>query len=87
MTPMQHDTPGETAYPGGIERDWRRTGEVPVPGKTMGNIAVVTRDYPALAEQWETLGSAGGHPGRDHQGRSPCTRTQEVQRPGAPGTA
>ena len=56
MTPLQHDTPGETAYPGGVERDWRRTGEVPVPGKTMGNIAVVTRDYPALAEQWETLG-------------------------------
>ncbi|HZM66905.1 MAG TPA: nitrate reductase subunit alpha [Nakamurella sp.] len=56
MTPMQHDTPGETAYPGGVERDWRRTGEVPVPGKTMAQIAVVTRDYPALAQQWETLG-------------------------------
>ena len=56
MTPLQHDTPGETAYPGGVERDWRQTGEVPVPGKTMGQIAVVTRDYPALAEQWETLG-------------------------------
>ena len=56
MTPMQHDTPGEPAYPGGVERDWRRTGEVPVPGKTMAQIAVVTRDYPALAQQWETLG-------------------------------
>ena len=56
MTPLQHDTPGETAYPGGVERDWRRTGEVPVPGRTMGQIAVVTRNYPALAEQWESLG-------------------------------
>ena len=56
MMPMQHDTPGETAYPGGTENDWRTTGEIPVPGRTMANIAVVTRDYPALAEQWETLG-------------------------------
>ncbi|MEP6563071.1 MAG: molybdopterin dinucleotide binding domain-containing protein, partial [Nakamurella sp.] len=56
MMPMQHDTPGETAYPGGTENDWRTTGQIPVPGKTMANIAVVTRNYPALAEQWETLG-------------------------------
>ncbi|MEP6559745.1 MAG: nitrate reductase subunit alpha [Nakamurella sp.] len=56
MMPMQHDTPGETAYPGGTENDWRVTGEIPVPGRTMANIAVVTRNYPALAEQWETLG-------------------------------
>ena len=56
MTPMQHDTPGAMAYPGGTENDWRVTGEVPIPGKTMANIAVVTRDYPALAQQWETLG-------------------------------
>jgi nitrate reductase alpha subunit len=56
MMPMQHDTPGETAYPSGTENDWRTTGAVPVPGKTMANIAVVTRNYPALAEQWETLG-------------------------------
>ena len=56
MAPLQHDTPGETAYPHGIERDWREIGEVPVPGRTMGQIAVVTRDYPGLAAQWETLG-------------------------------
>jgi nitrate reductase alpha subunit len=56
MMPMQHDTPGETACAGGSENDWRTTGEIPVPGKTMANIAVVTRNYPALAEQWETLG-------------------------------
>ena len=56
MMPMQHDTPGETTYPSGTENDWRTTGEIPVPGKTMANIAVVTRNYPALAEQWESLG-------------------------------
>ena len=32
---MQHDTPGETAQPGGVVRDWKR-GDVPaIPGKTM----------------------------------------------------
>ncbi len=56
MSPLQHDTPGETAYPHGTQSDWRATGETPVPGRTMGQIAVVTRDYPALAEQWESLG-------------------------------
>ena len=39
------------------------------PGKTMGQLAVVDRDYPALADKWETLGSAGRHAGTDHQGR------------------
>ncbi len=38
---LQHDTPGAMAYPGGIEHDWRVTGETPVPGKTMGPVAVV----------------------------------------------
>ncbi|MDG3015581.1 nitrate reductase subunit alpha [Corynebacteriales bacterium D3-21] len=56
MGVMQHDTPGETACPGGIPRDWRETGEVPVPGRTMGPIAVVERDYPAIAQQWASLG-------------------------------
>ena len=74
MTPLQHDTPGETAYPGGVERDWRRTGEVPVPGKTMGQIAVVDRDYPALAEQVGEPRPAGGHAGPDHQGRHRASR-------------
>jgi len=56
MTPLQHDTPGETAFPGGVVNDWRETGETPVPGRTMGQIAVVERDYPAMADKWETLG-------------------------------
>jgi len=56
LMPMQHDTPGETAQPGGVARDWRGTGEVPVPGKTMGTLAVVERDFGAVAEKWHALG-------------------------------
>ncbi|HSK26199.1 MAG TPA: nitrate reductase subunit alpha [Jiangellales bacterium] len=56
MMPVQHDTPGETAYPGGVVRDWRELGELPVPGRTMGVIAVVERDYAAVAEKWHALG-------------------------------
>ncbi|WP_241472634.1 nitrate reductase subunit alpha [Mycolicibacterium neoaurum] len=53
---LQHDTPGELAYPAGREHDWRVTGETPVPGRTMGPITVVERDYAAIAEKWQTLG-------------------------------
>jgi nitrate reductase alpha subunit len=56
MMPVQHDTPGETAHPGGIASDWRGTGEVPDPGRTMATLAVVERDYPAVAEKWHALG-------------------------------
>ncbi len=52
---LQHDTPGAMAYPGGVEHDWRTTGETPVPGKTMGPIAVVERDYAAVADKWAAL--------------------------------
>ncbi|HYU85193.1 MAG TPA: nitrate reductase subunit alpha, partial [Kribbellaceae bacterium] len=34
-TALQHDTPGETAQPGGVARDWRDEGVDPVPGKTV----------------------------------------------------
>lgn len=53
---LQHDTPGAMAYPSGTQHDWRIAGEVPVPGKTMGPLAVVERDYAAIAEKWTTLG-------------------------------
>ena len=56
MMPVQHDTPGETAHPGGIASDWRGTGEVPVPGRTMATLAVVERDYAQVAEKWHALG-------------------------------
>jgi nitrate reductase alpha subunit len=53
---LQHDTPGAMAYPGGTEHDWRKTGETPVPGKTMGPLVVVERDYAAIADKWSALG-------------------------------
>ncbi|GAA2558833.1 nitrate reductase subunit alpha [Pseudonocardia hydrocarbonoxydans] len=56
VVPLQHDTPGETAQPGGRVRDWR-TGEVePVPGRTMPNLMVVERDYMAIADKMASIG-------------------------------
>jgi nitrate reductase / nitrite oxidoreductase, alpha subunit len=55
-TALQHDTPGETAQPGGRVRDWR-TGDVEaVPGRTMPAFAVVERDYTAIADKMSALG-------------------------------
>ncbi len=56
MTSLMHDTPDAMAYPDGTERNCLHTGEVPVPGKTMGKIAVVERDYGAIYDKWRTLG-------------------------------
>jgi len=54
--PLQHDSPGETAQPGGVVLDWR-DGEVdPIPGKTMPAFVVVERDYGAVADKLATLG-------------------------------
>jgi nitrate reductase / nitrite oxidoreductase, alpha subunit len=54
--PMQHDTPGDTAQPGGVVRDWRRGDVEPVPGKTMPVLQVVERDYTAIADKLGALG-------------------------------
>ncbi|HEX5018750.1 MAG TPA: nitrate reductase subunit alpha, partial [Actinomycetes bacterium] len=54
--PMQHDTPGEVAQPGGVARDWRRGETQPVPGKTMPVLQVVERDYPAVADKLAAIG-------------------------------
>ena len=55
-TPMTHDTPGETAQPGGVVRDWRDGDVEPIPGVTMPRLTVVERDYPAVAAKLATLG-------------------------------
>ncbi len=55
-TPMTHDTPGETAQPHGVVRDWRLGQADPVPGRTMPVLTVVERDYPAVAAKLATLG-------------------------------
>ncbi|MGY5117648.1 molybdopterin-dependent oxidoreductase [Streptomyces sp. 900105755] len=54
--PLQHDTPGETAQPGGVVRDWKRGECEPVPGETMPNLSVVERDYTAIGGKFAALG-------------------------------
>ncbi len=54
--PLQHDTPGEIAQPGGVVRDWRRGECDPEPGKTMPNLVVVERDYTAIGAKFAALG-------------------------------
>ncbi|RUP01691.1 MAG: nitrate reductase subunit alpha [Mycobacterium sp.] len=56
MTALQHDSPDAMAYPEGTQRDWPSTGEVPVPGRTMGRLTLVERDYGATYDKWVTLG-------------------------------
>ncbi|MET9496493.1 nitrate reductase subunit alpha [Streptomyces sp. NPDC006552] len=54
--PLQHDTPGEVAQPGGVVLDWRKGECEPVPGKTMPNLVVVERDYTAIGAKFAALG-------------------------------
>jgi nitrate reductase / nitrite oxidoreductase, alpha subunit len=54
--PLQHDTPGETAQPGGEVRDWRAGDVEAVPGRTMPGFVVVERDYAAVADKMATVG-------------------------------
>ncbi len=56
VTPLGHDTPGETSQPGGKVLDWKYGECEPVPGRTMPNIAVVERDFGAVADQMVALG-------------------------------
>lgn len=55
-SPLQHDTPAETAQPGGVVRDWKRGECEPVPGRTLPNLTVVERDYTAIAAKFAALG-------------------------------
>ncbi|MBG0830114.1 nitrate reductase subunit alpha [Planomonospora sp. ID67723] len=54
--PLLHDTADEYATPHGRVRDWRVTGETPVPGRNFPKITVVERDYGAVAEKMAALG-------------------------------
>jgi len=52
--PLAHDTAAEIAQP--VLKDWAR-GEVdPVPGKTMPNLKIVSRDYKNLHNRFVSLG-------------------------------
>ncbi|MFF3499372.1 nitrate reductase subunit alpha [Streptomyces sp. NPDC003247] len=55
-SPLQHDTPGETAQPGGVVRDWKRGECDPVPGRTLPHLTVVERDYTAVGAKFAALG-------------------------------
>lgn len=54
--PLQHDTPGELAQPGGGVPDWKNTDLPAKPGVNMPNLMVVERDYTAIAEKLATVG-------------------------------
>ncbi|GEL23435.1 nitrate reductase subunit alpha [Pseudonocardia sulfidoxydans NBRC 16205] len=54
--PLQHDTPGETAQPGGRVLDWRAGECEPVPGRTMPGFTVVERDYTSIADKMASIG-------------------------------
>lgn len=54
--PLQHDTAGETAQPGGRVDDWRATGRPGTPGRTMPVFQVVERDYTAIADKLASVG-------------------------------
>lgn len=52
--PLMHDTPAEIAQPS--IKDWAKGECEPVPGKTMPNIKIVTRDYVNLYNRFISLG-------------------------------
>ncbi len=54
--PLQHDTPGQIAQPGGKVPDWKGTDLPAVPGKNLPALVVVERDYTAIAEKLATVG-------------------------------
>ncbi|MFM5924668.1 MAG: nitrate reductase subunit alpha [Novosphingobium sp.] len=55
LVPIQHDTANELAQPFDVA-DWGKGETVPLPGKTMANVAVVERDYPNLYKRFTALG-------------------------------
>ena len=54
--PLQHDTPGQIAQPGGHVPDWKDTDVDVVPGRNAPVLAVVERDYTAIADKLATVG-------------------------------
>jgi len=53
-TPLPHDTPAEIAQP--AMKDWIKGEVEAIPGKTMPNLKVVTRDYRNLHNQYNSFG-------------------------------
>jgi nitrate reductase alpha subunit len=75
-TPLMHDSPGEIAQ--AEVRDWRRGECEPVPGKSMPNLAVVTRDYPGTFQKMTALGPLAASVGVGSKGVM-WTAAEEVE--------
>ncbi|MFB4308479.1 nitrate reductase subunit alpha [Actinomadura sp. GTD37] len=54
--PLMHDSPDETAQPGGRVLDWKAGECEPVPGVSMPRLVTIERDYAAVAEKMAALG-------------------------------
>jgi nitrate reductase alpha subunit len=55
-TPLMHDTPDETAQPGGKMLDWKAGDCEPIPGVTMPRLVTIERDYTLVAEKMAAVG-------------------------------
>ncbi len=55
LQPLMHDSPGEISQPLQVE-DWKETGSMPEPGKNMGKLVVVERNYPETYKRYTSLG-------------------------------
>jgi len=55
-SPLMHDSPGEIAQPMGQIKDWKTGESEPIPGKTLPNLSVLTRDYPNISKMMTSLG-------------------------------
>ena len=53
-TPLFHDTPGEIAQSSVL--DWKKGEVEPIPGKTMPNLQILTRDFPNAHKMMNALG-------------------------------
>jgi nitrate reductase / nitrite oxidoreductase, alpha subunit len=53
---LMHDTPDETAQPGGRVRDWAAGECEPVPGVTMPRFVTIERDYTQVAQKMAAVG-------------------------------
>ena len=55
LAPLLHDSPGEISEPLHVE-DWKVNNTIPVPGKDMGHLVTVERNYPDTYKRFTSLG-------------------------------
>ncbi len=67
-TALMHDTPGETAQPGGTVPDWRDGRTPAAPGVNLPNVTLVTRDYTAVADRLAAFGPLAQQAGMQVKG-------------------